>query len=93
MLESGLQKIIIKKLRACGILAMKFDSTSTSGVPDLICIGPGGVFFIEVKTPRGVVSEIQKDVHREMRAFGAHVYVVRKVEEIEPIVQDRVLPG
>ena len=61
MKEALTQKNILKFCRENFILAVKVDSTSTRGWPDLTCILPCGVvLFVELKTSTGFVSALQK---------------------------------
>lgn len=54
-----------------------------TGFPDLV-VFPAGVLpmFFEVKAPKGVLSDSQKDVHKQIEALGYNVAVVRSVEEV-----------
>lgn len=60
----------------------------TPGAPDLICIGPEGrVAFLEVKAPKGVVSERQADVHERLRRKGHVVAVVRSQDDAYAVLE------
>jgi hypothetical protein len=49
-----------------------------AGEPDLALYLAGGlVVFVEIKTPRGIVSDEQKRRHAELRALGFRVEIVR----------------
>lgn len=41
-----------------------------AGVSDLILVAPVGVFFVEMKTPKGKQSPAQKDFQRKIEALG-----------------------
>ena len=62
-------------MKAEGVLA---------GIPDLHI--PLLALFIEMKTPTGKVSPVQKAIHERLRADGQHVVVCRSVEEVQDIV-------
>lgn len=53
------------------------------GSPDIVGIlGPTGRWFcLETKTPKGRLSEKQKEWHRMARSMGAFVAVARSVDE------------
>lgn len=78
MLETGLQGKIMKLARGLGVLAYKIDAAGRRGIPDLLLVVEGAVFFIEVKSPKktGKVSPIQAYRHKELQALGADVYTV-----------------
>ncbi len=39
--------------------------------------------FLEIKTPEGVVSELQQHMLDKLNACGCHARVVRSLEEID----------
>jgi hypothetical protein len=58
-----------KKLKATGVLA---------GVSDLICIAPDKkIYFLELKTEKGVQSDSQKDFEKRVTDLG-YCYVLIK---------------
>ena len=59
-LESKLQKKIINQLQKEGWLCIKLIKTTVNGIPDLICHRQGETMYIEVKRPKGKLSELQK---------------------------------
>lgn len=75
MLESKIQSKIVKKLTEDGWLVIKLIRTSVSGVPDLMCLKEGKTMFIEVKQPKGVLSEIQQYRIAELRREGFEVFI------------------
>ena len=83
MLEKNIQSSIKSKLSKKGSLVVKFESPGSAGVPDLIVMAPFGVYFLEVKTATGRLSQLQEHMHAKMRAVGALVYVVRSTEAAE----------
>jgi len=75
MLESAIQTKIKKKLEADGWTVIKLIKTSVNGIPDLLCLKNGVAQFIEVKRPKGVLSEIQKFRIKELRQKGFDVKI------------------
>ena len=61
-LEKEIEKKLIDKVRARGGYCLKWVCPGWSGVPDRICLLPGGrVVFVETKRPKGGrLSELQK---------------------------------
>jgi hypothetical protein len=75
--EKALEKTVVKFVESLGCLTYKFTSPGCTGVPDRIVILPGGsVWFIELKTEQGIVSQRQGVVIGDMTAKGARVMVV-----------------
>jgi len=56
---------------------VKLSDKWVSGLPDVLMIDGGRAYFYEVKSDRGVVSRIQKVVHKELRRAGAYVEIWR----------------
>jgi hypothetical protein len=68
-----------------------------AGWPDLAIYGPGpagpSAWFMEIKPPRGRVSDDQHDVHDQLLDAGFPVRVIRSVEEARAAVYDWGLPS
>lgn len=75
MLESKLQTKIKKKLELDGYFVTKLIKTSTNGIPDILAVKDGKAIFIEVKQPKGVLSELQKLRIKELKKYGCDVFV------------------
>lgn len=75
MLESARQTKIKKQLEKDGWFVIKLIKTSVNGIPDLMALKNGETIFIEVKQPKGVLSEIQKYRIKELREKGFLVYI------------------
>jgi hypothetical protein len=76
--EQQIQNKKIKELEAQGYYVIKLITTNRPGIPDLIAIPPNSdVEFIEVKTPIGKVSELQKYRHKELKQYGLTVEIYR----------------
>jgi hypothetical protein len=78
MKEQQIQAKRIKQLEAQGYYVIKLIKTNKNGIPDLIAIPPNsGVLFSEVKTPIGVVSELQKFRLKELEEHGCLTEIYR----------------
>ena len=75
MLENARQTKIKKQLEKEGYFVIKLIKTSINGIPDLMALKNGETIFIEVKQPKGVLSEIQKHRIKELREKGFLVYI------------------
>lgn len=54
------------------------------GIPDVAIIPAGGIArFIEVKAPKGRVSEAQSTLHAQMASLGIPYAVVRSMDDVE----------
>ena len=83
MKESTLQTKIVKRLKEHGWFVTKLISTSTPGICDLMAIRKGTVIMLEVKTDKGVVSELQKYMIEKLNKMGVFARVVTCIEDID----------
>jgi len=83
MKESTLQTKIVKRLKDNGWFVTKLISTSTPGICDLMAIRKGTVIMLEVKTDKGVVSELQKYMIEKLNKMGVFARVVTCIEDID----------
>lgn len=77
MTEQQIQAKRIKQLEAEGYYVIKLIKTNKNGIPDIVAIHPNmGVLFVEVKTPKGVLSKLQEYRLKELKelGFGTEVY-------------------
>ena len=57
------------------------------GAPDLVVALPNGrVLWLEVKAPKGVLSDNQVLVHERLGEIGHTVYVVRSIDDVKEIL-------
>jgi Holliday junction resolvase len=81
MLEQARQKKITNRLQKEGWLVVKLIKTNTNGIPDLMALKDGVTEFIEVKQPKGVLSEIQKIRIKQLREQGFTVHIWTDYQE------------
>lgn len=80
MKESELQAKIIKHYEAKGYLVIKIIQTNKNGIPDLLLIKDGvHPFFIEVKTEKGVLSELQKYRINQLEKYGCKTEILNTI--------------
>jgi len=77
MRESEIEKKLKQAVEAKGGQCWKFVSPGMSGVPDRICLLPGGrMVFVELKAPGETPRPLQLKRHAELRALGFRVLVI-----------------
>jgi hypothetical protein len=85
LLERKLKKTVEREL---GGQVLKLLSTYKVGLPDRLCILPGGrVFFAEVKTTKQKPTKIQLLVHRQLQALGFNVEIIDTSEQIQNLIK------
>ena len=70
-------------------LCLKLLSQHTTGLPDRLCLLPGGkAFFVEVKTTGKKPRKIQEFIHKKLRSLGFRVYVLDSSQVLPIILTD-----
>lgn len=76
MTEKQYQTFLIKEYEDLGYYVIKLITTNRNGIPDLLCMKPNENIFIEVKSDKGKLTELQKFRHNELRQKGFKVMVL-----------------
>lgn len=76
--EQQIQSKRIKQLEKEGYYVIKIIKANKNGLPDILALHPDkGALFCEVKTDKGVLSELQKFRLKELYEYGFKVEVLR----------------
>lgn len=91
MLESALETTMRRYSQLCGGKAYKFVSPGCPGVPDRICVFPGGrVIFVELKRPgreNGLSVQQQKTIGF-LQKMGCCVWVINDLTDFKQRLHD-----
>lgn len=90
MTESAIQKQITEALKLKGYMVFRMNSGMArknvklcpAGTPDLLALGPGNMFWIEVKTETGRLRPEQASMHVKLERLGQTVLIARRVEDV-----------
>lgn len=94
MTESDLERRVCRLVKIRGGRAFKFVSPGTPGVPDRICVFPGGkVIFVELKRPgrKDGLSPQQKKIISWLQSKGCEAWVINDYEQFQRRI-DEILP-
>jgi hypothetical protein len=83
MLEKDIESYLVKRIKAKGGIAYKFVSPQNRGVCDRIVVLPGRVVFVEVKQPKGKLSELQKRFANTIMGYGLGYICLWSKSEID----------
>jgi hypothetical protein len=83
MKESDIQRKIIEFLTKSGYYAVKIIQTNKNGWPDIQAHKDGKTIFIEVKSEKGVVSDLQKYRHKELEKNGFNIIITTSQKHLE----------
>lgn len=96
MKEYFIEKQVFLKLRQNGFVVMKIINEATynrrhfavmRGAPDLVAISPDGiVLWLEIKQPKGRLTQIQKIAHETLKNYKQKVYIIRDLKDLENIM-------
>ena len=82
--ERDVEQALVRHMRICGGLALKFVSPGWSGAPDRLCLWPGGsIAFAEVKRPGENPRPLQERRAEQLRGLGFTVVVIDNPEAAE----------
>lgn len=75
--EKVVERELVVRVRANGGLCIKLLCDQMMGLPDRMCLMPGGrIAFAETKTTGKKPRPIQERVHDKLRALGFRVEVI-----------------
>lgn len=86
--EKAIERHLVQSMTAMGGLCIKLLCSQFIGLPDRMCIFPGGkIIFVELKTTGKKPRRIQKIIHDKLRATGARVEVIDSVRGVDEFIQ------
>lgn len=84
--EKHLEAALVKYVSKQGGLCIKLWPISFTGLPDRLCLFPGGrAVFVELKAPRGKSSKIQINVHAKLKKLGFEVKVIYNISTFDEL--------
>jgi hypothetical protein len=86
--EKALDKKLSAELKKIGGWSIKLITAHISGLPDRLCLLPGGrLFFAEIKTTGKKPRKIQLSIQNKLITMGFEVYVIDNSELIKKLIQ------
>jgi len=86
--ENKVERYLDKEVVKLFGLTRKWVSPGRDGVPDRIVIVNGVVWFVEIKTTDGVLSDAQKREHIRLRNAGANVTTVSGNAGVDSFIKE-----
>jgi hypothetical protein len=84
MTEKALERKLKKEVEKLGGLCLKCVTPGFTGIPDRMCLFPGGVvWFVEIKKPDGILSVRQSVVLGQLHILSMNTFVVGSIEMLE----------
>ena len=83
-MEKEIERHFVRSVQSIGGRAYKFTSPGRRGVADRIaCLPDGAVWFVELKTKGGRLSELQKHFASEMKLLNQNYAVLWNKEQVD----------
>jgi hypothetical protein len=84
--ENLIERRLVKHVERLGGVCLKLPAIHVAGIPDRLCLLPGGVVvFVELKAPGEKPRKLQVHWHKKLRGLGFRVDVVDSVAGIENV--------
>lgn len=84
--EKNIETTLVREIKRAGGLCLKLSPFGFAGIPDRICLLPGGrVFFVELKTTGKKPAKLQIIMHEKLKAMGFEVLVIDRKEQIKEL--------
>lgn len=88
MLEKEIENRLVKEIKKMGGTAYKFTSPGNDGVPDrIVCLPNGDVIFVELKTEKGKLSNIQNRQIKRLENLKQEVTVLYGLVQVLEFIE------
>lgn len=85
--EKAVERKLVEMCKENGALCIKLLTYQFTGLPDRMCLFPGGIIiFVELKTTGEKPRKIQSSIHKKLRELGFRVEVIDTIEDVENLV-------
>lgn len=86
--ETEIQNSVRDLLRADGWFVIRHQQGmgAHKGLSDLTALKDGVTIYVEIKTPKGRLSEWQEIFKKDIEAHGGRYIVCRSIEDIYPVL-------
>ncbi len=87
--EKVTERYLFDETKRIGGLPLKLIPQFFSGIPDRLCLFPGGrLFFIETKSEKDKPRKLQLLVHKQLRDLGFKVLVIDTKEKVKELIDE-----
>lgn len=87
ILERSIERYLRKIVIESGGMCLKWVCPQHRGVPDRLVLLKSKVYFVEIKSPKGVLSRLQHEFAWELVKHGYIHHVVRTKEQADEFVK------
>lgn len=87
--EKLIERKLVEKCKENNVLCIKLLTYQFTGLPDRMCLFPGGVVvFVELKTTGEKPRKIQINIHNKLRKLGFRVEVIDTVKKVQDLIDE-----
>lgn len=87
--EKSVERKLVELTKLSGGLCIKLLTYQFTGLPDRMCLFPGGIIiFVELKTTGEKPRKIQLAVHKMLRNLGFRVEVIDAIKGVEDLIKE-----
>lgn len=88
MLESDIEKQLVRHIEQMGGKALKFISPGMAGVPDRCVFLNGQTYFVELKAPGRKLRPLQEYRKKQLEGLGFKVFVVDSMKSLGVMINE-----
>lgn len=86
--EKDIERLLVRKIKDNGGMCIKLISDYINGLPDRMCLLPGGrIVFVELKSTGQKPRKIQFYMHGVLRGLGFRVEVIDTLAGVENFIE------
>lgn len=86
--EKDIERLLARKIKDNGGMCIKLISDYINGLPDRMCLLPGGrIVFVELKSTGQKPRKIQLYMHGVLRGLGFRVEVIDTLAGVENFIK------
>lgn len=87
--EKTLEARLVREIEARGGMALKYTSQFHRGIPDRICLLPGGLcVFVELKSTGKKPTKLQVHAMQKLRELGHYAIVIDSTEGLGDFLEN-----
>lgn len=89
--EKVVERKLVEMCKEYGALCIKLLTYQFIGLPDRMCLFPGGIIvFVELKSTGEKPRKIQLAIHKKLRELGFRVEVIDTAEKVESLIYELI---
>lgn len=85
--EKAIEHKLVEMCKEYGALCIKLLTYQFTGLPDRMCLFPGGtIVFVELKSTGEKPRKIQLAIHKKLKELGFRVETIDTLKDVESLI-------